>query len=231
MRARCWSRKPTRAQPCNRGGYLDYIGVRIFDARGRVTGEHRFLGLWTTSANDSSPQSVPLLKDKISAVASALNAAAGSHDAKAVAHVLATYPRDELFQANIPELVRSVRGIVNLYERSQVRLFARRDPFDRFYSCLVYVPRDRYDTRVRARIEAVLRAELGGQSIESQVEISESTLARLYVVVRLGPNPPRARRSGQDRARRGASGLDLAGRAARGVDGEDGRGGRAGAVD
>jgi glutamate dehydrogenase len=170
----------------HRGSYLDYVGVRIFDARGRVTGEHRFLGLWTSSAYESSPRSIPMLKDKIEAVVGTFNAAAGSHDAKALVHVLETYPRDELFQATVGELVRNVRGIVNLYERAQVRLLARRDPFDRFYSCLVYVPRDRYDSRVRARIEAVLLAEFGGQAVETQVLLSESTLARLYVVVRLG---------------------------------------------
>jgi glutamate dehydrogenase len=174
----------------HRGSYLDYVGVRTFDARGRVTGEHRFLGLWTSSAYQSSPRSIPLVKDKLNAVTSALDAAPGSHDAKALAHVLETYPRDELFQASVAELVRSARGIVNLYERAQVRLFARRDPFGRFYACLVYVPRDRYDARVLARIETLLRADLGGQTVESHVEISDSTLARLYVVVRLGPEPP-----------------------------------------
>jgi glutamate dehydrogenase len=170
----------------HRGSYLDYVGVRTFDARGRVTGEHRFLGLWTSSAYESSPRSIPMLKDKIEAVVGAFNAAPGSHDAKALVHVLETYPRDELFQATFGELVRNVRGIVNLYERAQVRLFARRDPFDRFYSCLVFVPRDRYDSRVRARIEAVLLEEFGGRAVETQVLLSESTLARLYVVVRLG---------------------------------------------
>ncbi len=171
----------------HRGSYLDYVGVRTFDARGRVTGEHRFLGLWTSSAYESSPRTIPLLKHKINAVIDSFDAAPGSHDAKALAHVLETYPRDELFQASVPELIRNVRGIVNLYERSQVRLFARRDPFGRFYSCLVYVPRDRYDTRVAARIEAVLREALHGQAVETQVQISESTLARLHVVVRVAP--------------------------------------------
>jgi glutamate dehydrogenase len=174
----------------HRGSYLDYVGVRTFDARGRVTGEHRFLGVWTSFAYESSPRAIPLMKDKINAVVEAFNAAPGSHDAKALLHVLETYPRDELFQASVGELIRNVRGIVNLYERAQVRLFARRDPFGRFYSCLVYVPRDRYDSRVRERIETVLRGELGGRAVETQVTISDSTLARLYVVVRLGSQPP-----------------------------------------
>jgi len=170
----------------HRGSYLDYVGVRTFDGHGNVTGEDRFLGLWTASAYESSPRIIPLLTDKIDAVIGAFNAAPGSHDAKSLLQVLETYPRDELFQASIAELVRNVRGIVNLYERAQVRLFVRRDPFDRFYSCLVYVPRDRYDSRVRQRIETVLLAEFGGVAVETQVHISESTLARLYVVVRAG---------------------------------------------
>ncbi|HEY1900383.1 MAG TPA: NAD-glutamate dehydrogenase [Steroidobacteraceae bacterium] len=170
----------------HRGSYLDYVGVRTFDERGRVTGEHRFLGLWTSSAYESSPRTIPLLNDKINAVMDAFNTAPGSHDAKALAHVLETYPRDELFQATVGELIRTVRGVVNLYERAQVRLFARRDPFNRFYSCLVYVPRDRYDSRVCSRIETVLLNAFGGQAVETQVHVSESTLARLHVVVRLG---------------------------------------------
>jgi len=135
-----------------RGSYLDYVGVRTFDARGRVTGEHRFLGLWTSSAYQSSPRTIPLLKDKLNAITSALDAAPGSHDAKTLAHVLETYPRDELFQASVARTrAQRARGIVNLYERSQVRLFARRDPSAAFFACLVYVPRDRFDARVLAR--------------------------------------------------------------------------------
>jgi glutamate dehydrogenase len=99
-------------------------------------------------------------------------------------HALDTFPRDELFQATLPDLVRIVRGIVNLYERAQVRLFVRRDPFRRFYSCLVYVPRDRYNTQARKRIEKLALEAFGGVAIESQVTLSESVLARLHLLVR-----------------------------------------------
>ena len=111
-----------------------------------------------------------------------------SHDGKAVLHVLETYPRDELFQTSIQDLVRIVRGIVNLYERQQVRLFVRRDAFRRFYSCLVYVPRDRYNTQVRQRIEAIVREDFHGAAIESQVQLSDSVLARLHLLVRTDPH-------------------------------------------
>ena len=200
----------------HRGSYLDYVGVRTFDARGRVTGEHRFLGLWTSSAYESSPRTIPLLKDKINAVieCASLRRPAATMPRRWL-QVLETYPRDELFQASVAELVRNVRGIVNLYERSQVRLFARRDPFGRFYSCLVYVPRDRYDARVRARIETVLRADLGGQTVETPGRDFGLDSGATVCRGALGSAAACARGSGEDRARAGARGLDLAGRPAR----------------
>jgi glutamate dehydrogenase len=175
----------------HRGTYLDYVGIKTFDASGEVSGEHRFLGLWTSSAYNRSPRDIPVLSHKVDEVARRFGLAPGSHDAKAVLHVLETYPRDELFQATIPELMHIVRGVVNLYERDQVRVFLRRDAFERFYSCLVYVPRDRYNTEVRARIESILRSELGGTHVEAQVQLSESTLARLHVIVRTDPSQRR----------------------------------------
>jgi glutamate dehydrogenase len=171
----------------HRATYLDYVGVKTFGAAGEVTGEHRFLGLWTSSVYARSPREIPVLSGKLAEVVKRFRLAADSHDAKAVLHALETFPRDELFQATVAELVHIVRGTVNLYERALVRVFLRRDEFERFYSCLVYVPRDRYNTDVRGRIESILRTELGGREVETQVQLSESTLARLHVVVRTDP--------------------------------------------
>jgi len=168
----------------HRASYLDYVGIKTYDAAGNVNGEHRFLGLWTSSAYHSSPADIPLLRRKLEAVIQHFNLPPQSHDAKAVVNVIENFPRDELFQMSTAELVASVRGIVNLYERRRVRLFARRDAYGRFYSCLVYVPRDRYNTEVRERIERIVRQRFGGTDVESQVQISDSTLARLHLLVR-----------------------------------------------
>jgi glutamate dehydrogenase len=168
----------------HRASYLDYVGVKTFDAAGNVNGEHRFLGLWTSSAYHSSPADIPLLRRKLEAVIQHFGLPALSHDAKAVVNVIENFPRDELFQMSTAELIASVRGIVNLYERRRVRLFARRDAYGRFYSCLVYVPRDRYNTEVRERIERIVRRRFGASDVESQVQISDSTLARLHLLVR-----------------------------------------------
>ena len=171
----------------HRAEYLDYVGVKTFDANGLVDGEHRFLGLWTSAAYHRSPRDIPVLRHKVERVIQYFGLDPQSHDGKAVLNVLETYPRDELFQASTEDLVRISRGVVNLYERRTVRLLVRRDPYHRYYSCLVYVPRDRYNTDVRQRIEQIVLQGFGGKSVESQVQISGSNHARVHVVVRTDP--------------------------------------------
>jgi glutamate dehydrogenase len=171
----------------HRATYLDYVAVKEFDARGNPAVEHRFIGLWTSTAYFASPHEIPLLRRKVDAVIARFGLDASSHDGKSVMAVLETWPRDELFQSTVAELVAFARGVVNLYERRTTRLLARRDPFGRFWSCMVFVPRDRYTTDVRLRIERILKDSLGGAGLESQVQISSSHHARLHVVVRTSP--------------------------------------------
>ncbi|HET7201884.1 MAG TPA: NAD-glutamate dehydrogenase [Steroidobacteraceae bacterium] len=180
--------KANSVSTVHRSTYLDYVGVKVFDRRGNVVGERRFIGLFTSSTYSTSPREIPLLRHKVQRVVDHFGISATSHDGKASMHVLETFPRDELFQASVPELVRTVRGIVNLYERRRVRVFLRRDPYHRFFSCLLYVPRDRYNTQARERIERILIDEFGGVDLESQVQMSESTLARLHMLVRTDPS-------------------------------------------
>jgi glutamate dehydrogenase len=171
----------------HRGEHLDYVGIKTFDTRGKVDGEHRFLGLWTSTAYFGSSREIPVLRRKAEAVIEHFGLDPASHDGKAVLNVIETYPRDELFQAGLADLIRIVRGVVNLYERRTVRLLVRRDPYHRFYSCLVYVPRDRYNTEVRQRIEQIALAGFAGTSVESQAQISGSSHARVHVVVHTDP--------------------------------------------
>jgi glutamate dehydrogenase len=171
----------------HRPGYLDYVGIKQFDAKGRLVGERRFLGLWTSAAYNSNPREIPLLRQKVAQVAEHFALAPDSHDGKALQHILESFPRDELFQASVAELNRIVTGIFGLQERPRVRVLLRRDPFHRFYSCLVFVPREKYNTQVRQRIERVIREAFSAFSMESQVQIAESNLARIHIVARTAP--------------------------------------------
>jgi len=152
-----------------------------------VNGEHRFLGLWTSTAYHRTPRDIPVLRRKVDRVIEYFGLDSASHDGKAVLNVLETYPRDELFQASVDDLIRIARGVVNLYERRTVRMLVRRDPYHRFYSCLIYVPRDRYSTEVRQRFEKIVLEGFNGKSVETQVQISGSNHARVHVVVHTDP--------------------------------------------
>ena len=169
----------------HRPAYLDYIGIRTFDSDGRVDGERRFLGLFSSSAYSESVTRVPVLRQKAAAVLERSGYGEQSHGGKAIMDVLETFPRDELFQTPSTELAVVVEKVAHLKERRQVRMFVRRDPYGRYLSCLVYLPRDRYTTAVRRRMEEILLRKLGGASIDYTARVSESVLARLHFVVRM----------------------------------------------
>src|SRR5450631_2218832 len=171
----------------HRPGYLDYIGIKHFGTKGELIGERRFLGLWTSAAYNTNPSEIPMVRHKVAQVIQHFALAPDSHDGKALQHILESFPRDELFQASVPELNKVVTGIFGLQERPRVRLLLRRDPFRRFYSCLVFVPREKYNTQVRQRIERVVRDAFNAFSMESQVQIAESNLARIHIVARMLP--------------------------------------------
>ncbi|HZA87949.1 MAG TPA: hypothetical protein VE466_13815, partial [Acidimicrobiales bacterium] len=171
----------------HRPSYLDYIGVKRFDEQGEVVGERRFLGLYTSAAYNRNPRDIPVLRRKVTKVLERAGLPRYSHDWKSLLNILETFPRDELFQISDDQLFETAMGILRLEERRRVRLFMWHDDYGRFVSCLVYVPRDRYTTTVRRRIEVVLHEAFPGASFDFQVWLSESVLARLHFIIRVPP--------------------------------------------
>jgi glutamate dehydrogenase len=171
----------------HRVGYMDYIGVLRYDPRGNIIGERRFLGLFTSSAYGLSVMETPLVRGRVNQVVEHLGLTHGSHAYKTLMHILETLPRDELFQASARELEEIAEGVLNLQERRRVRLFIRREQYGRFYSCLVYIPRERFNTENREKIQTILKRALGGKKLDYVVNVSESALARLHVIIRPQP--------------------------------------------
>ena len=169
----------------HRPAYLDYVGVKTFDAEGNVAGERRFLGLFTSSSYTQSVQRIPVLRRKVREVLDASGFATDSHSGKDLLEILETYPRDELFQISVDQLLPIALAVLHLQERRQTRLFLRKDVYGRFMSCLVYLPRDRYTTDVRLQMEQILREVFHGVSVDYTARVSESVLARLHFVVRV----------------------------------------------
>jgi glutamate dehydrogenase len=178
--------KTSERSTVHRPAPLDHIAVKELDDEGRPALERRFLGLFTSTAYNDSPHDIPLLRGKIARVMKESALDPQSHRGKSLHHILTTLPRDDLFQASIAELEAIGQGLLGLQERQRVRLFLRREAFGRFYRCLVYLPRERYNERSQRAIERILVAGTGGSSVESDVTISESALARIAATIATG---------------------------------------------
>ena len=160
----------------HRPGYLDYIGVKRYDAKGNVSGEHRFLGLYTSTAYSAKPADIPLLRSKVARVFERAGFPRGSHAGKSLANILDTYPRDELFQIGEDALVRTALAILKLEGRQRLRVFVRTDLYERFVTCLIFAPRDRYTTELRLRWQKILVEAFNGSASEFAVLLSESRI-------------------------------------------------------
>jgi glutamate dehydrogenase len=175
--------KSNRRSTVHRTAHMDAIGVRDF-ADGEVVGIRIFLGLFTSLAYNRSPRSIPLLRLKVRRILERSGLSPASHDGKALLHILETYPRDELFQTDEDALYGTAIGILNLQERQRIALFVRRDPLERFVSCLVYAPRERYDTALRRRFVAILEEAFNGTLSAFYTHIDEGALARVQFIIR-----------------------------------------------
>ncbi len=179
--------KSSNRSRVHRPAYPDYITVKRFDSKGNVIGERRFLGLFTSRVFNESPHDIPVLRKKIKKVLRKSGLDPKDYSGKELEQLLAVYPRDELFQIDADELFDVVMGTLFIQERRQIRLFMREDAFGRFVTCLVYVPRDIYNTDLRLKIQNILMTDLNGQDIDFNTFISESVLARTQFNIKIDP--------------------------------------------
>jgi glutamate dehydrogenase len=163
--------------------YLDYIGIKRFDASGNLAGEVRIVGLFTSTAYTRTAHSIPYLRRKLAHVETRAGFDPNSHSGKALASVLEHYPRDELFQVDEDSLYRFSLAILQLDERPRVRVLARRDRFDRFVSVLVFVPRERYDSHIRVRIGDYLASAFAGRVSAFYPFFPEGPLVRVHFII------------------------------------------------
>ncbi|ENS5606904.1 NAD-glutamate dehydrogenase [Vibrio mimicus] len=181
--------KGNKQSRIHRPAYTDYIGIKKFDAKGKVIGEHRFTGLYTSAVYNQSVESIPLIREKVGRILAASGYRQGSYAYKALHNILENYPRDELLQAREEELLEVGMGVVQMQDRDLLRLFVRKDPFGRFFSCMVYVTKERYNTELRRKTQQVFKHYFGcEQDVEFTTYFSESPLARTHYIVRVDNN-------------------------------------------
>jgi len=167
--------------------YTDYIGIKRYDKNGKLIGERRFIGLYTSTAYKGHPKDIPFLRHKIARVLQSSQLPARGHSGKELMDILATLPRDDLFQASSEELTTLALGILHIQERHKIRLFVRQDAYQRFVSCLVYVPQDQFNTDLSQTIQEILLKAFHGLEITAYPLFSESPLARVHFLIRTDP--------------------------------------------
>ncbi|MYL22601.1 NAD-glutamate dehydrogenase [Vreelandella massiliensis] len=174
----------------HRPTYPDYITVDRYDDDGNVIGERRFFGLFTATVYNESPRNIPLLRRKLKAVMDIAGFNPQGHNGKQLLQVLEVYPRDDLFQIDTESLASTALGILNIRERRQVRLFVRADVSGKFYSCLIFVPRDVFSTSLRQAIQKLLCEEMDAHFGDFNTYLSESVLARIQLILRFNGDKP-----------------------------------------
>ena len=179
--------KSTHKSTVHRIVHMDVISLKRFDDQGQVNGEVRFVGLFTSMAYSIASRNIPLVRRKVQWVMENTRFLPSSHDAKVLRHIVEHYPRDELFQISKEDLYRFSMRILELQLRPRLALLLRRDEDERFVSCLVFVPRERHNTQVRERIQAILQDALQGEVSAYSTRISERPLAQLHLIVQTRP--------------------------------------------
>ena len=179
--------KSSRVSPIHRSVYMDFLGIHKFDDQGKLIGEYRFIGLLTSQAYQLTVKQIPLLREKANKIMAMSDLPRNGHAHHKMMHVINTLPRDDLFQASVEELYPIVYGISQLQDSKSLRLFSRVDHYQRFVSCLVYIPRDKFNTELRIKVQKVLEAAYGGTSSGFTTEFNESEHARVHVHVRTVP--------------------------------------------
>ena len=178
-------RKSTQRSQVHRDVSMDVIFVKKYDKDGKVVGERAFIGLFTSVVYSQSVLDVPFLRAKARRVLEMSKLKPQTHDYKALVDILEKYPRDEFFQASVEKIFDTGMRILELKERQRVAVFFRKDDFERFVTAMVFVPRDRFATPLRLKIQEVLEVMTGGVCEDYYTTVSDSSLARVLFVLRV----------------------------------------------
>jgi glutamate dehydrogenase len=175
--------KTNRSSTVHRRARMDYIGIRRVAPAGRIVGETRLVGLFTSKAYAEPASRTPLLQRKLAQIVEAEDLLEGSHDYKAVVALFESFPKDELFSATVDELRRSIMSLLALEETGRVRLLVRRDPFGRGVSLLVALPRERFSAELRQRLQRLFMRRFHGSTVDYHLSLGESRLAMIHFTV------------------------------------------------
>ena len=175
--------KANGRSPVHRSVHLDTVMVKKFTPRGRVAGVRIFVGLFTPLVHRQSLSDIPMLARKAATVVARSGFPPDSHNAMSLLQILESLPRSDLFQYSDDDLLRTALGVLQIRGSQKVALFARRDAFNRFVSCLIYVPRERYTAQLRGIMREIVEQEFGAAVSVIYLEVSDEAHARVQFIV------------------------------------------------
>lgn len=179
--------KANQRATVHRRVHYDVIVVKTLNEKGATVGLRLFAGMFTADVYTNSPNFVPVLRHKIDRIRDRVGFRKHSHDGKRLQNIMENLPRDKLFESSDDHLANVALGILHLQERSRTALFVRKDNFERFASCLVYVPRDRFDTPLRLKISDLLVQAYKGRLSSFYTQVTDSSLARVHFIIATTP--------------------------------------------
>ena len=151
---------------------MDYLGIKKVRG-GLYVGETRFVGLFTSKALAAPVEEIPILRRKLRLILELDGAEPGSHDFKQIVAVFGSLPRDELFWSDAPRLLEDIRTVVGAAQSGEVRVSVRPDPLARGLAVMVIMPRERFNSGVRRRVQAYLAEELSATHTDYQLVMGE----------------------------------------------------------
>lgn len=177
--------KATQISRVHRRVPMDSLMVKRFNKTRKVIGVYQFVGLFTSAAYQRSIREIPLLRQKIDYILKRSGFSEDWHDGKTLLHILESFPRDELFQVSEEWLFETSMAILQLQNRQRLTLFVWPDKFKRFVSCIVYIPRERYDSELRRKIEKILERNFHAKLTNWHVQFGELAFAKVYYTLHL----------------------------------------------
>ncbi len=171
----------------HRSVHLDTVMVKRFGRRGRIAGVRIFVGVFTPPVHRQRLADIPVLARKAATVIARSGFPADSHNGMSLLEILESLPRSDLFQYSDEDLLQTALGVLQIRGSQKVALFARRDAFNRFVSCLIYVPRERYTSQLRGIMREIVEDGFGARASVFYLQVSDEAHARLQFIV---PTPP-----------------------------------------
>jgi glutamate dehydrogenase len=169
--------------PVQRRVPVTSIGIKLYAADGKLTGELRMVGLFSSTAYNQPVGDIPFLRHKAEKVMRALGHGQTSHSGRVLTNIIETFPRDDLFQITGEELIEICTKLVRLELMPRTCVIIRYDEFRRYASVLVYVRRDRFTTQVRERIIGLLEERFEARMTNFTPLFSIGPLVRLHVII------------------------------------------------